>query len=443
MATSAQAFAALARLSPEDALAYLKARGQITQSWSWADLWQEEHTQQFTVSRLANVDLLKDVQAMITASVNGDMGRKDFMRDAKAALEAKGWWSEKTMIDQATGREVTTTFNPERLKLIFDTNTRQAYAAGQWERIQASKASHPYIRYVTKGDERVRASHAQWNNVTLPVDDSFWHTHTPPNAWRCRCRIVSVSQREYDRGRTPNGATMIKTAPPVQLQDWTNPRTGEISQVPVGVHPAFAYNPGMSRTVKLQQVVLDKFATLPAELADAVVKSGLVKPSGAKELAGQDTWQSLGLKDLREFKGAAAPELLDSANSSEAALAVLREVLGIDPAGSVAVDTPAGKVLLRDASLPHVVEKASDARERYAKFIKPTLEQPSEIWKTAYDDGSDRNRYIKVFEGSKYEILVVVMLDEGGNIFWNMIPRNIKDMNKLRVGQLIHQGEGV
>lgn len=443
MATSSQAFAALGRLTPEEALAYLKARGQITQSWSWADLWQEEHAQQFTISRLANIDLLKELQMLITASVNGDLSRTDFMRDAKAHLQARGWWGEKTVIDPITGREVTTTFNPERLKLIFDTNTRQAYAAGQWERIQASKRSHPYLRYITKGDERVRASHAAWNNVTLPVDDAFWHTHTPPNAWRCRCRIVSVSQREYDQGKTPNGDAMRKTAPEVLWQAWTNPRTGEISQVPKGVHPAFAYNPGVSRAQRTQQVVLDKFATLPAEMAEAVVRTGLVKPLGAKELTGQDTWQSLGLKDLRDLTGSPAPELLAGAGNAEQALAILREALGIKPAGLMLFSTPAGSVVLRDASLPHVVEKLLDGRERYANFIRPTLERPTEIWETNYDDGTNRRRYIKVFEGGKYDIVVVVLVDEGGNIFWNMIPRDRKGMNKLRVGQLIHQGEGV
>lgn len=278
MATSAQAFAALARLTPEEALAYLQARGQITQTWSWADLWQEEHAQAFTISRLANVDLLNDLQELITASVNGELSRADFMRNAKANLQARGWWGEKTVIDPATGKEVTTTFNPARLELIFNTNTRQAYAAGQWQRIQDSKQTHPYIRYITKGDERVRASHAAWNNVTLPVDDSFWHTHTPPNAWRCRCRIVSVSQREYDAGLTPLGMAMKKQAPPVELKDWTNPRTGEVVQVPVGVHPAFAYNPGMKRDEQLLQVVRDKLSALPDVMREEALKYLNPKP---------------------------------------------------------------------------------------------------------------------------------------------------------------------
>lgn len=278
MATSAQAFAALMRLSPEAALAYLKKRGLITQSWSWADLMHDEHSVQFTISRLANVALLEEMQTLITASVGGDLSRTDFMRDAKAHLQARGWWGEKTVVDPTTGREVTTTFNPARLKLIFDTNTRQAYAAGHWESIQASKRSHPYLRFITKGDDRVSESHAAWNNVTLPVDDPFWHTHTPPCRYRCRCRIVSVSQRGYDRGTTPKGAAMVKTAPPVELKDWTNPRTGEVIQVPVGVHPAFAYNPGIPRAERLQSVVLDKLSTLSEALKQAAIKAGFLKP---------------------------------------------------------------------------------------------------------------------------------------------------------------------
>ncbi len=443
MATSAQAFAALGKLTPEDALAYLKARGQITKTWSWADLIREEHSHAFTISRLTNVDLLKDLQDMITKSVNGEMGRTDFMRNAKAALQAKGWWGEVTQTDPATGRDVTTTFNPQRLKLIYDTNTRQAYAAGQWERIQLGKASHPYLRYITKDDGRVRASHAQWHNLTLPVDHPFWQTHYPPNAWRCRCRVISVTQREYDKGKTPMGQDMLKVAPKVQMQDWTNPRTGEVMQVPVGVHPSFAYNPGMNRAQKLEQVVLDKFANLSAEMAQAVVKTGMVRRSGAKELVGQDDWESLGLKSLHDGKISPAPDLLQTAIDDTQAIATMRRAIGVEPAGSVEIDTPVGRIILRDSQIPHVVEKRPDARERYANFIRPTLEQPTEVWQTAYDDGTNRRRYIKLFEGSKYDVAVIVMMDDGGNVFWNMIPRNKKDMNKLRVGQLIYKGEGV
>ncbi|MBF0257033.1 MAG: hypothetical protein HQL47_11400, partial [Gammaproteobacteria bacterium] len=66
---SATEFAKLFRLTPEAAVASLQRRGKLTQTFSWTDLWQGEHSTQFTVSRLARLDLLKDFHDAITASV--------------------------------------------------------------------------------------------------------------------------------------------------------------------------------------------------------------------------------------------------------------------------------------------------------------------------------------------------------------------------------------
>jgi SPP1 gp7 family putative phage head morphogenesis protein len=267
--TPAQAFAALRRLMPEGALAWLRERGQITQTWSWADLSAQEQALQFTVSRLASVDLLAELRQMIIDSVEGDLTRTDFVRDARAALARKGWWGTSEVEDPVTGETVTTTFNPTRLKLIYDTNVRQAAVAGQWDRAQDTKRLFPYLRYVTMADEKVRESHARWHNLVLPVDDPFWNAHMPQNAYRCRCYVRQVSQREYDRGTTPTGQRMDKTAPPERLQTWTNPRTGEELQVPEGVHPAFVGNPGRDRARALQRASAEKLQTLPPDLARA------------------------------------------------------------------------------------------------------------------------------------------------------------------------------
>ena len=260
--TPAQAFAALRRLTPEGALAWLKERKQITQTWSWADLQAEEHALQFTVSRLASVDLLAELRQMIIDSVAGDLTRTDFMRDARRALARKGWWGLNEVDDPVTGETVVTRFNPTRLTLIYDTNVRQAHAAGQWERAQSTKRLFPFLRYVTQNDERVRSSHAAWHNLVLPVDDPFWDTHTPQNAYRCRCYVRQVSQADYERGTTPTGQRMDKTKPAEKMREWENPRTGEVLQVPDGVHPAFAGNPGKDRLSGLQKLETDKLARL-------------------------------------------------------------------------------------------------------------------------------------------------------------------------------------
>ncbi len=435
----AQAFAALQRLSPEQALAYLRDRGQITQTWSWADLRADEHAHQFTISRLASVDLLQQMRELIVSSVDGQLGRTDFLRDAKAALAAKGWWGQVTTTDAATGREVTTTFNPSRLKLIYDVNVRQAHAVAQWQRIEDSRESHPYLRYITKDDARVREQHRAWHNLTLPIDHPMWRVIFTPNGYRCRCRVTQVSQRDYDKGITPTGARMRKTAPDLQWRDWTNPRTGEIARVPLGVDPGFAYNPGLARAQALRQLVQDKLAALPSPMAQAAQAIGLQGPTIAKAIPGQATWKTLGLPDLRELPAAPAPALLPGADTLEEAVTTLRNALGIAPSGSTSVDTPAGAVVIRDASLVHVVEKRLDQRERYASMVLPTLTDPTEVWATRYDDGSYRHRYIKIFKGAKADLLVVVMVQPDGNIFWNMMQRDRRRMNEMRLGVPIHK----
>lgn len=285
MTDTAQLLAQLSTLPPEEAIKVMQARGLLTPTFSWMDLWQEEHAHQFTVSRLARLDLLQAVHEGILGSVKGDVSRRDFMRGIQDILVNEGWWGEKEVTDPATGEKLLTTFDANRLKLIYDVNTRQAYAAGKWQRFERNKATSPYLRYITKRDERVRASHREWDNLTLPVDHSFWNTHYPPNGWRCRCRAMSMSQAEYDKGIAPNGQELNKAEPDIEWKDWTNKKTGETQRVPKGIDPGFGYNPGKTgmRQAALEKVKSDKLAGVAEPLRKAAEKSfadnGGMKPN--------------------------------------------------------------------------------------------------------------------------------------------------------------------
>ncbi|MDH0373707.1 phage head morphogenesis protein [Comamonas aquatica] len=183
-----------------------------------------------------------------------------------------------------------TTFDPARLRLIYDTNTRQAYATGLWERVERAKRTHPYLRYITRRDGRVRHEHAQWDNLVLPVDHPFWKTHWPPNGWRCRCRVMSMSQAEYDRGYSieRQGAERDASAqgvykrfntqePVVPVREYVNPRTGEVLHVPEGIDPGFAYNPGQARQQAMRQQIQSKLAAAVPALGQAAREAGLNK----------------------------------------------------------------------------------------------------------------------------------------------------------------------
>ncbi|WP_295451933.1 phage minor head protein [uncultured Thiodictyon sp.] len=283
-------FARLFVQTPEGAATYLEGRKRLTQTYDWRELWQEEHAHQFTVSRLARLDLLAAIQDGITKSVGGDLTRRDFERSTTKLLQESGWWGKVEVVDPNTGEVLNTRFDPNRVKLIYDVNTRMAHSAGRWQRFEQSAGTHPYLRYITKGDERVRASHAAWHNVTLPIGHPVWKTHYPPCGWHCRCRAMAVSQAQYEAGQVPyrdretgelRMAQLDKTAPKVEWVAWKDKRTGETRDVPAGIDPGFGYNVGIAaqRAAELAKQVEAKLAAVPPVLAAAANKAVVTLPT--------------------------------------------------------------------------------------------------------------------------------------------------------------------
>lgn len=230
-------------MEPRDAVAVFQQRGQLETTYSWQDLWHHEHARAFTVSRLANVQLLEHMRAEIDSAIKNGTRFEEFAKAMRPRLEAAGWWGKRDVIESSTGEIHTTTFDPQRLRLIYDTNTRQSYAAGRWQRAERSAHRFPFLLYRTAQDERVRASHRRWNNLVLPIGNHFWDAHYPPNGWRCRCMAFPVDQRDIDRRRAA-GDDIRTEAPPDDLVEFVNKRTGQVTQVPLGIDPGFDYNPG-------------------------------------------------------------------------------------------------------------------------------------------------------------------------------------------------------
>lgn len=296
-----QEFAALFRLKPEEAVAYLERKSGSTLSYDWRDLLQDEHAGQFTVSRLARLDLLEAIRKGITESVDGDLSRRDWTRNVQALLAKEGWWGEKEILDPETGKLVKTVFDPARLKLIYDTNTNMAYQAGLWERIQRNKATSPYLRYITKRDERVRITHAAWDNVALPVDHPWWNTHYPPNGHRCRCRAMSMSRKDYEDWKAKG---RVKDAPPEATKRWVNKRTGEIMQIPVGVDPGFDYNVGKVNLAKKGELLLTKAIDADPRTAALAIQEALANPRLMRAIA--DDFETFSRKWVDEIAAAEA-----------------------------------------------------------------------------------------------------------------------------------------
>lgn len=241
-------------LPPRDALEFFRKKGFIT-SFSWQDVWQGEHDMAFTVAKMADVDLLRDVRVAVDKAIADGQTVEEFSKALRPRLEEAGWWGRKEVVDPDTGEiSVAELGSPRRLRTIFRVNMQTAYAAGDWQQIQESKAEAPYLMYDAIDDGRTRPEHKAWDGTVLPVDDPWWHTHRPPNGWNCRCSVIQLSRAELEA----RGLKVAEAAPPTKMREHVNQRTGEITQVPAGIDPGWAYNPGSDRQAELQQQLQQK-----------------------------------------------------------------------------------------------------------------------------------------------------------------------------------------
>jgi SPP1 gp7 family putative phage head morphogenesis protein len=238
--------------TPDEFLRVLQRRlDNPMPEYSWLDIWQQQHQAAFTVAKTAGYDVLSDIGTALDQALANGMTFQDFADKLTPILVDKGWWGRGPAFDPETGATTLAQLgSPRRLQIIYDTNMRNSYAAGRWASIQRNKADRPYLMYNHNPSLHPRPEHEAWDGTTLPVDDPWWDTHFTPNGWFCHCTTISLSQDQYDRMQGDPAFSFA--APPIEYRDWTNPRTGVVTPVPIGIDPGFAYNPGQAFLAALQ-----------------------------------------------------------------------------------------------------------------------------------------------------------------------------------------------
>jgi SPP1 gp7 family putative phage head morphogenesis protein len=226
-------------VNPVEAIDFLKKKLNVPTA-HWTDLWQEQHSDAFTVAGATTDALVSDFHDAVNKAIADGSTLEDFRKDFDTIVEDHGW-----------------SYNGSRgwrSRVIFETNMRTAYAAGRWEQIQQVKDDRPYLRYVAVMDDHTRPEHALWNDTVLPADDEWWLTHFPPNGWNCRCSVQSLNDRDLER----YGLTVNAKAPPSEMVERTinTPDGARTVLVPEGIDPGFGYRPGAP----------------PAEAIDAALK---------------------------------------------------------------------------------------------------------------------------------------------------------------------------
>ena len=215
-------------LPPAEAVEHFRNKA-FHVGYDWRETDAAVHLRSFTVAKAMRLDILQDIRTSVDKAIAEGITFEDFQKELEPLLRKNGWW----------GGNLGST---RRLRIIFDTNIRMAYAKGRWEMIERQAAQAPWLMYDAVNDRRTRPQHLAWDGTVLRWDDPFWRTHYPPNGWRCRCRVVQLSDTDLEEF-----GLKASSGPPAgsgKIRPWLNKVTGQTVDVPVGIDPGFSHNVG-------------------------------------------------------------------------------------------------------------------------------------------------------------------------------------------------------
>lgn len=211
----------------EEQIAYFRRKLNLPTA-AWTDLWEAEHTRAFSVAGATSLELLDDLRTAVERAIAEGTTLATFRKEFDAIAVRYGW-----------------SYNGERgwrTRVILETNLRVSYQAGRYEQMTDPEMlkERPFWMYKHGDSVHPRAQHLAWDGLVLPFDDVWWHTHYPLNGWGCKCKVFALSHDDLRK----LGKSKPDKAPPILWYPWTNPRTGEVIQVPKGIDPGWAYNVG-------------------------------------------------------------------------------------------------------------------------------------------------------------------------------------------------------
>ena len=148
----------------KDAVRFLKGKRALT-SEEYRLLDDESRAKAFTVSGYTSLQMLQEFLDCLTKAAEEGTTKEQFLKDMNNFLEEHGYEG----------------MNPWKSDNIFRTNMR------------------PYWQYKTAGDGHVRETHQAMAERVFPADDPIWDVWYPPNGFRCRCMVVSLTRAQVER----------------------------------------------------------------------------------------------------------------------------------------------------------------------------------------------------------------------------------------------------
>lgn len=165
----------------EEALEFLKQKKALPAE-IYRQAGEEARARAFTVSGYAAVEVLEQFLQELEAAVEEGTGKETFRENMNRFLEKAGYKG----------------VDPWHTDVIFRTNLQTAYHAGHYKAMtdRTVRRLRPYWQYQTAGDGHVRETHAVMDGRVFRCDDPIWEVWYPPNGFRCRCNVVSLTEAQ-------------------------------------------------------------------------------------------------------------------------------------------------------------------------------------------------------------------------------------------------------
>lgn len=191
----------------KEAVRFLAGKKALT-SEEYKLLDDESRAKAFTVSGYTSIEVLQTFLDTLEKAAEEGQTKEQFRENMKHFLEENGYEG----------------INPWKSDNIFRTNMQTAFNAGHYKSMTdpTTMSLRPYWRYQTAGDGEVRRTHADMAGKVYAADDPIWDIWYPPNGFKCRCLVVSLSKKQVERENLP-----IETEIPYNIDF----QTGEILTV--------------------------------------------------------------------------------------------------------------------------------------------------------------------------------------------------------------------
>jgi hypothetical protein len=216
---------------PAEAMRFLEKKINVPTD-RWDDLQWGEHAHAFTVAHSVEANILDDIHSLLNKAMAAGESYDTWRNGMLDAMEKKGWYGGNghTADDKK--------YVNWRLRVIYDTNMRTAYAAAQYRKQLQDAEGRPVWVYKSKvfGDNR-RQEHLALHNKAFRYGDPFWDTYYPPNGWGCQCYVTTKSEA---------GAAREKIEVLASDEKGNAPAIKDAAGKPVlnRIDPSWAYNPG-------------------------------------------------------------------------------------------------------------------------------------------------------------------------------------------------------